>query len=35
MKKTLILLGAMHPLLIGSLIAFRIWLHILDPSRSW
>ncbi|BBH44314.1 hypothetical protein [Pseudomonas sp. KU43P] len=33
-KKTLILLGAMHPILIGSLIAFRIWLHILDPSHT-
>lgn len=35
MKRTLIVLGAMHPTLIGALILFRIWLHTLDPSRSW
>jgi len=34
LKRALIAVGAMHPILIGSLIAFCIWLYILDPSRS-
>lgn len=31
MKRTLIVLGAMHPTLIGALILFRIWLRPLGP----
>lgn len=31
MKRTLIILGAMHPTLIGALILFRIWLRPLGP----
>lgn len=31
LKRTLIVLGAMHPTLIGALILFRIWLRPLGP----
>lgn len=35
LKRVLIAIGTLHPILIGSLIAFCIWLHIHDPNRSW